>query len=108
MEFASRNLQYSDPDPVFEALKERAGDAWFREVALPKARVAVRQGSGRLMRSDTDRGVIALLDPRIGTKGWGKTVLRSLPPAPVTANLTDVGAFFAAESPEPRVPADAR
>lgn len=95
-------------DPVFEALKSRAGAAWFREVALPKARVAVRQGAGRLMRSDTDRGVIALLDPRIGTKGWGKTVLRSLPPAPVTANLADVGAFFAAESPEPRVPADAR
>jgi ATP-dependent DNA helicase DinG len=82
-------------DPVFEALKSRAGDAWFREVALPKARVAVRQGSGRLMRSDTDRGVIALLDPRIGTRGWGKAILRSLPPAPVTSSIEDVKAFFA-------------
>lgn len=100
-------------DPVFEALKSRAGAAWFREVSLPKARVAVRQGSGRLMRTDTDRGVIALLDPRIGTKGWGMAVLRSLPPAPVTASLADVRAFFATESQEASpeaapAPADAR
>lgn len=81
-------------DPVFEALKERSGDAWFREVALPKARVAIRQGSGRLMRAEGDRGVIALLDPRIRTKGWGKAILSSLPPAPVTSSLGDVEAFY--------------
>lgn len=81
-------------DPVFEALKARAGEAWFREVALPKARVAVRQGSGRLMRAEDDRGAVALLDPRIATKGWGKAVLSSLPPAPVTHSLEDVAAFY--------------
>jgi len=86
-------------DPVFEALKERAGKAWFREVALPRACVAVRQGAGRLMRTPTDRGVVAILDPRLTSRSWGASVLRSLPPAPVTRDLSDVRRFFGAPSP---------
>lgn len=67
-------------DPVIKKLCERAGKEWFRKVTLPKAQVAMRQGAGRLMRSSDDRGVIALLDPRIASKGWGKSILSSLPP----------------------------
>jgi ATP-dependent DNA helicase DinG len=81
-------------DPVAAKLREKAGDAAFREIFLPKAQVAMRQGAGRLMRRPTDRGVIAILDPRISTKGWGKTILSSLPPAPKTSELADVARFF--------------
>ena len=81
-------------DPVIKRLSERAGKDWFRAVSLPRAQVALRQGAGRLMRRDTDRGVIALLDPRIRRKGWGKAVLASLPPAPITSSLQDVQNFF--------------
>ncbi len=81
-------------DPVIKKLVERAGDGWFRHVMLPKAQVAMRQGAGRLMRRPEDRGVIALLDPRISSKGWGKSILASLPPAPRTSSLLEVGGFF--------------
>ncbi len=81
-------------DPVIKKLVERAGDGWFRHVMLPKAQVAMRQGAGRLMRRPEDRGVIALLDPRISSKGWGKSILASLPPAPRTSSLVQVKSFF--------------
>ena len=81
-------------DPVVAKLCERAGKGWFREVSLPKAQVAMRQGAGRLMRRPDDRGVIALLDPRIRARGWGKSVLKALPPAPVTGSPEDVRRFF--------------
>jgi ATP-dependent DNA helicase DinG len=81
-------------DPVAAKLREKAGDGVFREIFLPKAQVAMRQGAGRLMRRPDDRGVIAVLDPRISTKGWGKAVLASLPPAPRTTEIADVARFF--------------
>ena len=59
--------------------------------------MSLRQGAGRLMRRDTDRGVIAaLLDPRVARKSWGKAVLGSLPPAPRTASLAEVREFLKA------------
>lgn len=81
-------------DPVVAKLCARAGKGWFRDVSLPRAQVALRQGAGRLMRRPDDRGVIALLDPRIRARGWGKSVLNSLPPAPVTGSPEDVRRFF--------------
>lgn len=83
-------------DPVIKRLCEWAGKKWFREVSLPKATVALRQGAGRLIRTKEDRGVIALLDPRVSGRSWGKAVLRSLPPAPTTSRPRDVGRFFRA------------
>jgi len=82
-------------DPVATKLREKAGEGAFREVFLPKAQVAVRQGAGRLMRRATDRGVVALLDPRVAGKGWGKAILKSLPPARRTGSLSEVARFFA-------------
>jgi ATP-dependent DNA helicase DinG len=84
-------------DPVAAKLREKAGEGAFRQIFLPKAQMAMRQGSGRLMRRPEDRGVIAVLDPRFTTKGWGKSILSSLPPAPRTSELTDVARFFAEE-----------
>jgi len=84
-------------DPVVAKLCKRAGKGWFREVSLPRAQVALRQGAGRLMRRPDDRGVVALLDPRIRARGWGKSVLKAMPPAPVTGSLEEVRRFFAAD-----------
>ncbi|MBA2345799.1 MAG: ATP-dependent DNA helicase [Rubrobacter sp.] len=84
-------------DPVAAKLREKAGERAFGEVFLPKAQVAVRQGAGRLMRRSTDRGVVALLDPRVAKKSWGKVVLGSLPPAGKTGSLAEVERFFANE-----------
>ncbi len=86
-------------DPVIAALTRKAGKSWFREVSLPKAQVAMRQGSGRLLRTATDRGVIALLDPRLNHKNWAGAILHSLPPAPRTDSLSEVERFFGPDTP---------
>lgn len=87
-------------DPVVAKLREKVGERAFQEVFLPKAQVAMRQGAGRLMRRATDRGVVALLDPRVASKGWGKAVLKSMPPARRTGSLAEVARFFAEERRE--------
>lgn len=81
-------------DPVVARLCALAGKGWFREASLPQAQMFLRQGAGRLMRRDTDRGVIALLDPRVVRKSWGKGVLGSLPPPPRTTAIEDVTRFY--------------
>lgn len=81
-------------DPVQKRLVELAGKRWFADVAMPQARIALRQGTGRLLRAHGDRGVIALLDTRLTTRSWGRAMLASLPPAPTTHSLADVAAFF--------------
>lgn len=86
-------------DPLFAAraalLKAEGGNA-FAELSLPAAAQSLRQGFGRLIRSTSDRGVVAILDPRISTAGYGKRLLRALPDARRTAFFTDVQDFFAA------------
>ena len=73
---------------------ERQGRSRFAEVWLPRAAVSLQQALGRLVRSETDRGVMAVLDRRLVSAGYGRTLLRSLPPAPLTRNLADVRAFL--------------
>ena len=84
-------------DPVV-AGRERAlrasGGEPFYQLMLPEATLALKQGVGRLMRSETDRGVIALLDSRLLHKFYGRAVMAALPPGRVTANRLDVKAFF--------------
>jgi ATP-dependent DNA helicase DinG len=89
----------SPDDPVFAAQcamidRERRGLS-FSKLSLPIATLAVRQGFGRLIRRVSDRGVVALLDGRLQTKGYGPYILRSLPPAPRVSRLEDVKVFFA-------------
>ncbi len=61
--------------------KEQEGRQAFGELQLPPAILSMRQGFGRLLRSYQDRGVVALLDPRLLTRPYGKEILKALPPA---------------------------
>ncbi|HET6984346.1 MAG TPA: ATP-dependent DNA helicase, partial [Myxococcaceae bacterium] len=63
-----------------EAL-EKAGREPFSSYQLPEAALALRQGFGRLIRTRTDRGIVALLDVRVGRKAYGRQLLAGLPPA---------------------------
>ncbi len=95
-------LPFAAPDdPVFEARLEairRGGGNPFRDEQLPQAVIALKQGAGRLIRSETDRGVLVLCDPRLSTKSYGRIFMESLPPLPKTRDVSDVVAFFASRS----------
>ncbi|QBD79028.1 hypothetical protein EPA93_24805 [Ktedonosporobacter rubrisoli] len=96
-------LPFDPPDdPVHEArvaLMKAAGENWFGTYVLPQAVLRLKQGLGRLLRTREDRGVMAILDTRLHTKGYGKLVLNALPPAQRTTSLKDVEAFFAEDHP---------
>ncbi len=70
-------------DPVLRARIEAAGSEAFRTLQLPAAAIALKQGFGRLVRTRKDRGIVAILDPRVQSRGYGKALLRALPAAPV-------------------------
>ncbi|MBP6799166.1 MAG: ATP-dependent DNA helicase, partial [Luteimonas sp.] len=65
---------------------------------LPQAVIALKQGVGRLIRTETDRGVLVLCDPRLTRKSYGQVFLDSLPPFPLTRDVGEVRAFFDAEA----------
>jgi ATP-dependent DNA helicase DinG len=91
-------LPFPTPDdPVADAISERDPDAFFNYF-VPRAVTAFKQGFGRLIRSTADRGVVVVLDKRLVTKGYGRTFLRSLPPAGLSTRLEDVGEFLGGES----------
>ncbi len=84
-------------DPVIMARSNRIkalGGNPFVDFQTPRAILTLRQGVGRLMRTADDRGVIAILDTRLFTKGYGRQFLKSLPPSPLTRDLDEVAAFF--------------
>jgi ATP-dependent DNA helicase DinG len=62
---------------------------------VPLAILTLLQGLGRLLRHREDRGILAILDPRLQTMGYGRRFLASLPPAPITRNLDDISRFMA-------------
>ena len=76
-----------------ELLRERGEDP-FSAFQLPEAAIALRQGFGRLIRSSRDRGVVALLDPRLHARFYGRTLLRSLPPANRVVDLESLREWF--------------
>jgi Rad3-related DNA helicase len=91
-------LPFDPPDdPVQEARVARmkeAGENWFGDYVLPQAILRLKQGIGRLLRTSEDRGVMAILDTRLHTKGYGRQVLAALPPARRTILIDDVRRFF--------------
>ena len=102
-------LPFTAPDdPIWEARKHavtrralergmppgRAEWAWWTELALPTATIALKQGVGRLIRTQKDRGVCAILDGRLTLKPYGVGIVRSLPPMTPTSSLDLVGQFF--------------
>jgi ATP-dependent DNA helicase DinG len=91
-------LPFTSPgDPItaarIDAIRARGGDP-FGEYQVPLAILALQQGLGRLIRHRRDRGVLAVLDPRLRTKGYGRRFIASLPPAPVVHDLARIDAFF--------------
>ncbi|HET8611039.1 MAG TPA: ATP-dependent DNA helicase [Burkholderiales bacterium] len=96
-------LPFAPPDdPVLAARIERmrrAGRNAFAEYQLPQAVITLKQGAGRLIRDETDRGVLAICDPRLIAKSYGRKIIRSLPPMRVTREAKEVTAFLADAKP---------
>jgi ATP-dependent DNA helicase DinG len=97
-------LPFNPPDdPVLAACIERinrAGCNAFLDYQLPRAVIALKQGAGRLIRDETDRGALMICDPRLVEKPYGKRIWRALPPFRRTRALADVEAFFGAPRSE--------
>jgi len=92
-------LPFAPPDdPVLaariEAMRAEGGNP-FMEYQLPQAILQLKQGAGRLIRDDCDRGVLMLCDPRLHSKAYGRRVRDSLPPMRQTRVLADIEEFFA-------------
>jgi ATP-dependent DNA helicase DinG len=96
-------LPFSPPDdPLVEARCERIaaeGGDWFADYSLPSAVLQLRQGFGRLIRTRADRGVVAILDPRLRTRPYGTTFLDSLPICPIVSEREAVAGFFSLGEP---------
>jgi ATP-dependent DNA helicase DinG len=86
-------------DPIVAARQryiEDEGGSSFFEYSVPQAIISLKQGLGRLIRSTTDRGVLAVLDPRLKTKSYGRLFLKSLPQCRVTSDISDLAGVFEA------------
>jgi ATP-dependent DNA helicase DinG len=91
-------LPFASPaEPItaarIEAIRARGGEP-FGEYQVPLAILTLLQGLGRLIRHRGDRGVLAVLDPRLRTKAYGVRFVASLPPAPIVNDLSRIEAFF--------------
>ena len=99
-------LPFAPPDdPVLAArigALERRGLNGFMHHQLPEAIINLKQGAGRLIRDETDRGVLMLCDPRLLSKPYGKRIWQSLPAFTRTRELAAVMAFFKSGSPPPQ------
>lgn len=87
-------LMFTPPDdPVFKARSnqvEKMQKSSFHELALPYASTMLRQAFGRLIRKETDKGVVALLDSRVMSKTYGKILLQNLPPVDLVSDFTNL------------------
>ena len=88
-------IPFPRPDePLLQARRERARGAAFRVVDLPRAATLLAQGTGRLIRSTTDRGAVAVFDPRLATAGYRWDLVRALPPMRRTRHREEVEGFL--------------
>ena len=93
-------LPFAPPNEPLQAARMEAirasGGNPFDEFQVPQAALALRQGFGRLIRTATDRGVVALGDVRVVTKRYGRVLLDALPPARRLSRFEEVKAWWAA------------
>jgi ATP-dependent DNA helicase DinG len=97
-------LPFTPPDrPLFKARLQRLANEGrdpFMSYQVPEAIITLKQGLGRLIRSNSDRGLLAVLDTRIMSRGYGRKFLRSLPASPMTMDLEEVRVFLDRQSIE--------
>ncbi|HLX22839.1 MAG TPA: ATP-dependent DNA helicase [Usitatibacter sp.] len=105
-------LPFNPPDdPILAANIERinrAGGNAFMDYQVPRAVISLKQGAGRLIRDEADRGALVICDPRLVEKSYGRRIWRALPPFRRTRKLEDVEAFFAGRTPPDSVSATER
>lgn len=91
-------LPFAVPDdPVVAARHKyiaRKGGNGFRDLTVPQATIALSQGIGRLIRCESDSGVLSILDPRLQSESYGRLILRSLPRIPQTSDIEEVSRRF--------------
>jgi ATP-dependent DNA helicase DinG len=81
-------------DPLLSARRDEIGKTSFSEIDIPLAATQLAQAAGRLLRSRKDTGVVAILDPRLATKGYGKKLVSTLPPMKRTIDFAEVAQFL--------------
>lgn len=93
-------LPFAPPDdPVLAARIEqatRSGTSAFATIQLPEAAITLKQGAGRLIRDEADRGVLMIGDPRLLGRSYGRRLIRSLPPMRLTRDIGEACAFLRA------------
>ena len=81
-------------DPLLSARREQLGSRAFAEIDIPRASMMLAQACGRLIRNATDRGVVAVMDPRLGTARYRWDIVKALPPMKRTRHRADVETFL--------------
>ena len=81
-------------DPLLDARREQAGAAAFATIDVPRAATLLAQAAGRLIRTATDRGVVAVLDPRLSRASYGWDLVKALPPFRRTRDRAEAEAFL--------------
>jgi ATP-dependent DNA helicase DinG len=87
-------------DPIFKAralLEERAGRSSFADLSVPMMTLSLEQAVGRLIRTKDDAGIVAILDSRLSSTGYGRGIVTALPDFPVTTEMNDVRGFYQGE-----------
>ena len=101
----STNCRFPPPDrPLIRARGEKIrqnGQNPFLAYSVPEAIITLKQGLGRLIRTQSDRGLLAVLDTRMATKGYGKKFLESLPDSPLTHDRSAIEHLFRETDQEP-------
>ena len=81
-------------DPLLSARREQLGSTAFAEIDIPRASMMLAQAAGRLIRSTTDRGAVAVMDPRLGKANYRWDIVSALPPMKRTRHREEIELFL--------------